>query len=70
MKTHSQIRRVLEYIGLHGSISSKEAFHELGIKRLSARIYDIKKLGINTEKTMCTKYNRYGKVRYARYFLG
>ena len=37
----SQRARVLDYIKRFGSISTLEAFKDLGITRLSAKIYDL-----------------------------
>lgn len=62
--------RVLQYILENGSITSKEAFEHLGVTRLSASIFILRKeghkiLGINE-----TTKNRYGdKVTYCRYQL-
>ena len=44
MKTQSE--RVLAYMKDFGGISSMQAFADLGITRLSARIYDLKKEGV------------------------
>jgi hypothetical protein len=63
--------RVLQYIIENGSITSKEAFEQLGVTRLSASIFILRQeghkiLGINE-----TTKNRYGdKVTYCRYTLG
>lgn len=43
MKTQNEM--VLEFIKNAGSITAKEAFTELGITRLSARIFDLRKAG-------------------------
>ena len=43
MKTQKEM--VLEFIKNAGSITAKEAFTELGITRLSARIFDLWKAG-------------------------
>ena len=43
MKTQNEM--VLEFIQKAGSITAKEAFTELGITRLSARIFDLRKMG-------------------------
>ena len=45
MKTQNEM--VLEFIKNAGSITAKEAFTELGITRLSARIFDLRKAGEN-----------------------
>lgn len=66
----TQRERVLQYIKDFGSISSMEAFKDLGATRLSAVIFDLRKAGYpiatKTEKTK----NRYGEtVYFARYYL-
>lgn len=51
-----------------GSISTLEAFRDLGITRLAARIYELIDGGMPISKTPETKLNRYGeKVTYMRY---
>lgn len=41
----TQSEKVLDYMQENGGISSMVAFKELGITRLSARIYDLRKSG-------------------------
>ena len=50
-KRPSQANRLLDYLKKSGSITTWEAFKELGITRLSARIFEIKERGylIKTE---------------------
>ena len=68
-KTMSQNQRVAQYIRDFGSISPIEAMADLGVLRLSARIYDLRhKLNMSIKTTIETGRNRYGEpVRYARY---
>ena len=64
--------RVLKYMQAYGSISSWEAFRDLGVTRLAAVIYKLKHNGghIITARTESAK-NRYGEaVHFARYILG
>ena len=63
--------RVLSYMQAYGSISSWEAFRDLGVTRLAAVIFKIKRNGhAITTKTETAK-NRYGEaVHFARYILG
>ena len=49
----------------HGSITTMDAFRELGITRLSARISDLKSMGIGIVTVTETNDN----ARYARYSL-
>lgn len=65
----TQRSRVLVYMRKHGSITSLEAFRDLGITRLSGVIFDLRKhhaIGSTTESSR----NRYGeKTSYSRYYL-
>ena len=63
-----QQERVLEYMQKFGSISSLEAFKDLGVTRLSAVIFCLKKKGHNiTSETEFCK-NRFGElVHFSRY---
>lgn len=65
-----QQERVLNYMQDFGSISSLEAFKDLGVTRLSAVIFVLKRKGhIISSKTEKSK-NRYGEpVHFARYRL-
>ncbi len=54
MKKQSQCNRIMQYMHDFGSISTREAFDDLGVTRLSGRIYDLKKTG-------CTDCGQYGK---------
>lgn len=64
----TQKQRILDYMGQFGSISPREAYLDLGVMRLAARMSEIIRDGISIEKTMESSQNRYGQVvRYARY---
>ena len=53
---------------MHGGITSREAADELGIMRLSARIFELKRDGVNIIKERVSSQNRYGeKVFFDRY---
>lgn len=47
IKKGSQNDRILKYLESHGSITTMEAFIELGVTRLSGRIYELKENGYN-----------------------
>lgn len=67
-KSHSE--RVLDYMNNFGSISSLEAFRDLGVTRLSAVIFNLKKAGYNITSNREKSTNRYGDTTYfARYRL-
>ena len=66
----TQKERVLNYIKEFGSISSMEAFQDLGVTRLSAVIFDLKELGYEFDTITEGRKNRWGdKVYFARYSL-
>lgn len=63
-------KRVFDFIMEFGSITSLEAFTELGETRLSARIYELKDKGINIGTEMIAVKNRFGENRYVKkYFI-
>ena len=63
---------VLDYMQAYGSISSWEAFRDLGVTRLAAVIYKLKNdKGITITAKMEAGKNRRGEtVHYTRYTLG
>jgi hypothetical protein len=64
----TQCEKILDYMDRFGSISPVEAFSDLGVMRLAARISDIENSGVAIEREMETSKNRYGeKVHYMRY---
>lgn len=64
-----QTSRVLDYMRQNGSITSLEAFRDLGITRLSGVIFDLRKDYAISSKTESGR-NRYGeKTSYSRYYL-
>lgn len=66
----TQRERVLNYVREYGSITSLEAFRDIGCTRLSAVIFDLKAEGHQFEKEWETKKNRWGdNVSFARYKL-
>lgn len=66
----TQKQLVLQYLKDFGSITSIQAFADLGITRLAARISDLKDVGVYTKKETITSKNRYGKtVHFAKYSL-
>ena len=64
----TQTQMVLKYIEDNGSISAAEAFYHLGVSRLSARIFDLRRQGHKIVNETVTGVNRHGtRVRYDRY---
>ncbi len=66
----TQKDRILQYIREFGSISSWEAYQDLGVTQLGARIDELKKEGYEFKTEWESSTNRYGdKVDYKRYYL-
>ena len=66
----TQNERIIKYINEFGSISTLEAFTDLGVTRLASRICDLKDMGYEFDKKWESKNNRYGEpVSYVRYSL-
>lgn len=64
-------QRVFDFMVDFGSITSLEAFVELGETRLSGRIFDLKKKGVIISSEMVTVTNRYREKRTVKkYWLG
>lgn len=65
-----QTEKVLDYMKQFGSITPLEAFRDLGIMRLGARIWDIERQGINITHHVEHSINRFGdKTHYTRYSI-
>ena len=66
----TQKQRILDYIKEFGSITSLEAYSELGITQLGARLDQLKREGYMVSTEFEKGKNRYGeKVKYKRYRL-
>lgn len=64
----TQCQRILKYIDDFGSITPLEALKDLGIMRLGARVYDLRKSGVEIVRETVKDRNRYDEpVHYARY---
>ena len=69
-KEVNQKVRVMNYITTFGSITSLEAFRELGVTRLAAVIFDIRKAGVPIKVETVHSTNRWGEeVRFAKYSI-
>ena len=61
---------ILMHIKKYGSITHDEAEAEYGIKRLSARIWDLRDKGYKIKTDMLSCKNRRGRIsNYAKYSL-
>ena len=66
----TQKERIIDYIIQFGSISSWEAYKDLGITQLGARIDELERDGYSFVKEWETAKNRYGEeTQYKRYYL-
>ena len=66
----TQKQRIINYIREFGSITSLDAYKDLGITQLATRIKELKELGYEFETKWESSKNRYGeKVDFKRYYL-
>lgn len=66
----TQGAKILKYMRDYGSITPVEAFRDLGVMRLGARIYDLEQAGVRIVHERENSTNRMGeKVSYSRYRL-
>lgn len=66
----SQKNRIIDYIKQFGSITSWEAYKELGVMQLGARIDQLKKEGYIFRTEWIQKKNRFGEnVSFKKYYL-
>lgn len=68
-KRKNQCFRILKYIEQHGSITRLEAFEDLRIANLPARIRDLKDLGYDIVTTTEHYFHDGIYTHYARYSL-
>lgn len=70
MEKMTHCTRILNYMRQYGGITTLDAFRELGVARLSARIKDLRNSGYSIIGNMVEVENRYGeKCRVKRYVL-
>lgn len=70
MAKMNQTQAVLQWLQTGAGITSFDAFKEIGATRLSAIIFNLRKMGYDIETEQLETTNRFGdKVRYARYRL-
>lgn len=64
----TQKERIVQYLDDFGSITTMEAFSDLGITRLASRIHELVRNGLPIKKEMVSSKNRYGEeVHFMRY---
>lgn len=66
----TQKQRIINYIRDYGSITSFEAYKDLGITQLATRIKELKEEGYEFKTEWKNDKNRYGEpISYKRYYL-
>lgn len=66
----TQAQKVVDYMNEHGSITTLQAFLDLGVTRLASRIHDISGMGIGIERETVRVETRDGGTAYVtRYRL-
>lgn len=66
----TQKERIIEYIRKFGSITRYEAYMDLGVTQLGARIDQLKKEGYELKTKWINKKNRFNEpVSFKRYYL-
>jgi hypothetical protein len=69
-KKTTQRQRLLDWFNNEGSISSFEAYRELGVTQLGTRIWEMKQEGFDIVTEWEHGTNRYGEpVKWKRYSL-
>ena len=64
----TQCERILQYIDDFGSITSAQAFYDLGVACLPRRISDLKARGIQIESQTRLDKNRYGEPTHYKVY--
>lgn len=66
----TQRQKIVVYMQENGSITSWEAYRELGITQFAARVKELKEEGYKFETKWEKEKNREGnKIKFKRYFL-
>lgn len=66
----TQHDRIVDYIRTHGSITTLDAYRDLGITKLTTRISEMRRMGIVIEGERISVKNRYDEeCRVNRYTL-
>lgn len=58
----NQCELIVRYIREHGSITTHEAFFDLGVSRLASRIHDLTEAGYSFKKESVRVRTRYGDI--------
>lgn len=68
IKLTTREQRVFDYMAEFGSITSLQAFVDIGETRLSGCIFELKKKGINISTSFIKVQNRYGESRSVKQY--
>lgn len=60
----TQKERVYKYMQDFGTITQAQAFYDLGVMRLSARIFELREFGVPIKVELKAGKNRYGETVY------
>ena len=70
IKLNTTQQRVFDYLVEFGSITTIQAFVDLGESRLSARIFELREKGVNISSEMIAVKNRFKEPRHVkRYWI-
>ena len=69
IKLTNREQRVFDYMMEFGSITSHQAFIDLGETRLSGCIFQLKKKGVHVSTSFMKVKNRYGETRNVKKYL-
>ena len=71
MKKPTQCERIVQYMKDFGSITTLQAFTDLGCTRLASRVNDLRNQGYDIKSEFVSGKNRYDEtVSYKKYYLG
>ncbi|MBE7032924.1 MAG: hypothetical protein E7406_01705 [Ruminococcaceae bacterium] len=71
MKKPTQCERIIQYMKDFGSITTLQAFTDLGCTRLASRVNDLRNQGYDIKSEFVSGKNRYDEtVSYKKYYLG
>ena len=66
LKLNTTQGRVYDYLQRFGSITTLQAFVDLGESRLSARVWELKRAGVNISSETIEVENRFGEKRHVK----
>lgn len=71
IKLSKGAQRVFDYMIKNNGITTLDAVKDLGCTRLSARIFEMRKKGVNVSSELVKVFNRFGEHCWIKkYFIG